>query len=139
MANEKKFESNSDGVLFALESVAHLQGREADLLPLVEAARNDYAVLQQGVSNLTEIAQALPMYQLPRLLDLRDEGEGQTVMSVNTGLTEQQVNAVLGLHDLREVLARALGRENVPHVGPADRLAIREIEKAKAVQDSFEP
>lgn len=34
--------------LFILESVAHLQGLEHDLLPIVDAARKEYARLKEA-------------------------------------------------------------------------------------------
>jgi hypothetical protein len=37
--------------LFILEGVAHLQGREHDILPIVDAARIEYQQLLRGCTN----------------------------------------------------------------------------------------
>lgn len=39
--------------LFALESVAHLQGKERDLLPLVEAARAENEQLRPALEDIS--------------------------------------------------------------------------------------
>lgn len=38
--------------LFALESVAHLQGKEETLLPVIESARAEYKLMLDGLNEI---------------------------------------------------------------------------------------
>lgn len=45
--------------IFAVESMAHLQGKERELLPIVEAARKEHAALLEAVARLEAMQQLL--------------------------------------------------------------------------------